>query len=520
MGTYLNPSSKKFQMSLNAEVYVDKSELLIHTNRLFNTNRRFICVSRPRRFGKTMATEMMSAYYGSDAHELFENLKIAQHSSYSEYLNHANVIMINIQVFLSKAETVEEMIDDIKFKIVREILTTYPEINLQLIGDFFDLLQEVYLLTSKSFVIIVDEWDCLFREYKDDLEAQKIYLDFLRLWLKDQEYVGLAYMTGILPIKKYGTQSALNMFKEYSMSNPSRFFEYFGFTSDEVEKLCHEYGMDFSEMKNWYNGYFIERGTPIYSPKSVVSALEDGLLDNYWNKTETFESLRDFINWNFDDLRDLVTLLIAGDSVSVADETFANDMTTFSSAEDILMLLMHLGYLSYNFADKTVRIPNEEVKHEFVRSMKTLKWQNVINALHASNKLLKAIWDFDSDAVAQGIEKVHEENTSILAYNDENSLSCILSLALFSAKDYYTVIRELPTGKGFSDLVFIPRKKYEDKSALLVELKWDKSALSAIDQIKAKNYISVLDEYLDNLLLVGINYDKKTKHHTCVIEKY
>jgi len=522
MGTFFNPSSRKFQLSLYSEIYVDKSELLIHTNRLFDTDRRFICISRPRRFGKTMAANMMAAYYGTNENssELFNDLKIAKHQSYDKYLNQGNVLMINIQDFLSQSKSVDEMISSLKSKVTTEIMNAYPELEVENQEDFIQIMNDTFHMTQKPFVILIDEWDCLFREFKDDLDAQKTYLDFLRLWLKDKEYVGLAYMTGILPIKKYGTQSALNMFKEYSMTNPGRFLDYFGFSSDEVENLCHEYGMDFSEVKNWYNGYFIERGAPLYSPKSVVSALEDGLLDNYWNKTETYESLRDFINLDFDDLRNKATLLLSGLELPINTHSFTNDMRTFTSADDVLTLLIHLGYLSYNFGEKTVRIPNEEVKCEFFNSMRVLKWHNVINAINASNKLLEAIWDFDSESVASGIEKIHEENTSILEYNDENSLSCVLSLSLFSAKDYYSVIRELPTGKGFADLVFIPRKKHFDKPALLVELKWNKTAEGAIDQIKKKNYVAALDEYEGNLLLVGINYDKKEKSHTCLIESF
>ena len=522
MGHFLNPNNRKFQMSLNSEIYVDKSELLIHTNRLFDTTRRFICISRPRRFGKTMAAEMMAAYYGSgqNSHELFEKLKIAKHFSYEKNLNQADVLMINVQEFLSLSPTVQILIDMLQSKITEELKANYPEIDYDSAKDFIQVMRETYAYSNKPFVILIDEWDCLFREFKDDLASQKIYLDFLRLWLKDQAYVGLAYMTGILPIKKYGTHSALNMFKEYAMTNPGRFIEYFGFTHDEVATLCHEYNIDFSEMKNWYNGYFLERGKPIYNPKSVVSALEDGLFDSYWNKTETFEALRDYIMLDFDGLREKVTLLLSGLNLELDIHSFTNDMHSFASADDVLTLLIHLGYLSYNFEMRTIRIPNEEVKMEFVTSMKSLKWDNVTEAIQASNKLLQAIWNHDAETVATGIEKVHEENTSILKYNDENALNCVISLALYSAKDYYTIIRELPTGKGYSDLVFLPRTKHLDKPALLVELKWDKTSVGAIDQIKKKNYASGLAEYEGNLLLVGINYDKKSKTHTCVIEPH
>ena len=522
MGHFVNPGSRKFEMSLNSEIYVDKSDLIIHTNRLFDTERRFICISRPRRFGKTMAANLMAAYYGSgeDTHELFQDLKIANHPTYEKHLNQYHVLMLNIQEFLSRSKSVEGMLELLITEVTQDFKEIYPEINYEQATDFVQVMRLTYQYCKKPFVILIDEWDCLFREFKDDLDSQKTYLEFLRLWLKDQAYVGLAYMTGILPIKKYGTQSALNMFKEYSMTNPSRFLDYFGFSTDEVKDLCHQYGIDFSEMKNWYNGYFIELGKPIYSPKSVVSALEDGVFDNYWNKTETYESLRDYIRLDFDGLRDKVTLMLADDAVKVNINTFTNDMRTFDSADDVLALLIHLGYLAYHHERKIVRIPNEEVKSEFVNSMQSLRWSNVITAIESSNKLLHAIWNQDGETVAKGIEKVHEENTSILQYNDENSLSCVLSLALYGARDYYSIIRELPSGKGYADLVFLPRKKFLDKPAIVVELKWDQSVESAIDQIKQKNYLAALDEYEGNLLLVGMAYDKQDKSHRCVIEEF
>jgi len=521
MGDYVNPGTDKFQMSLNSEIYIDKSSLIAKTNGLFRTRQRFICISRPRRFGKTMAAEMLSAYYGigDDASTLFENLAIATNLTFEEHLNKYNVIMINMQEFLSKTRSVAEMLLLLQSKITKELQKAYFEIEYDDINDFIQIMKDTYRETRRPFVILIDEWDCLFREYKDDTESQKEYLDFLRLWLKDQAYVGLAYMTGILPIKKYGTHSALNMFDEYSMTHPDPFENYFGFTIKEVEQLCGDFGMDIDEVKAWYNGYFIELGTPIYNPTSVTRCMTKKRIGNYWNKTETYEALKDYIVFDFDGLQNKFARLIAGDQLKVNPYKFANDMSTFNSNDDVLTLLIHLGYLSYCGESNTVRIPNEEVKREFINSIEDLDdWNTVVNAIQSSTLLLQAIWNKEAKVVAEGIGKVYEQNTSILAYNDENSLSCILSLALYTANQYYTIIRELPTGKGYADLVFIPRKKFADKPAMVVELKWDKSACGAISQVKDKNYISALDEYHGNLLLVGINYDKKTKSHECVIE--
>ena len=521
MSDYVNPTFEKFEMSLNSKIYVDKSKLISVTNDLVRTEQRFICISRPRRFGKTMAANMLAAYYGSEPCELFADLKIASCPSYEKHLNKYNVVQINVQEFLSEADTVIELLSEIQTVITEELVEIYPDIKYRRKESFTQVFKDVYRATKKPFVILIDEWDCLFREYKNDLVSQKKYLDFLRLWLKDQAYIGLAYMTGILPIKKYGTHSALNMFSEYSMLRPFEFLNYFGFTAGEVQELSVEYGMDFEDVKKWYNGYFIDKEMPIYNPKSVSACMIEGEFDSFWNKTETYEALKDYIRMDFDGLREKVISLIAGGSIEINKNKFSNDMTTMNSIDDVLTLLVHLGYLTYNFEQETVRIPNMEVRKEFINSIEDLEgWEHVVRAVRDSQKLLQAIWDKDEDFVASGIESVHEQNASILKYNDENSLSCVISLALYASSEYYTQIRELPTGKGYSDIVFIPRKKHTDKPALVVELKWDKTALSGIDQIRAKNYPAKLEEYRENMLLVAVNYDKETKVHECLIEEF
>jgi len=523
MGDYVNPGVRKFQISLNSKIYVDKSNLIAKTNELLDTEERFICISRPRRFGKTMTANMLAAYYGvgEDASGLFKNLKIATDKTYEQHLNKYNVLMINMQDFLSDSDSVEEMIANLQAKIIKELQKSYPDVEYDEPSNFIQVLKDVYRASKRPFVILIDEWDCLFREDKDKEVAQKKYLDFLRLWLKDKSYVGLAYMTGILPIKKYGAHSELNMFDEYSMTEPSQFLDYFGFTEAEVLKLVIEYGVDFKEMQRWYNGYFVDFGTPIYNPKSVVSSLSRNQFSSYWNKTETYEALKDYIMLNMDGLKDKIILMLAGYSVQVNPNKFTNDMSTFNSVDDVLTLLVHLGYLTYDFEKKTVRIPNEEIKGEFTNSIEDIKgWDSVVSAINNSKKLVEAIWHQKADIVAQGIQEVHEKNTSILKYNDENSLSCVVSLALYAATDYYTIIREMPAGKGYADLVFLPRNKHLDKPAIVVELKWDKTVDGAIKQIKDRRYMAALDGYQGKLLLVGVNYDLDSKTHECTIEEW
>lgn len=386
-------------------------------------------------------------------------------------------------------------------------------------NDLAETMQDIFAESECPFIVIIDEWDCIFREFKHDKAAQEIYLDFLRDLLKDKEYIYLAYMTGILPIKKYGTHSALNMFDEFSMIDPGPLAEYVGFTEKEVEALCQKYQMDINEIKNWYDGYSFEEVEAVYSPKSVVSCMRLGKLGNYWNQTETFEALQIYIDMNFEGLRDDILSMIAGETVPVNTRSFTNDMTTFRTEDDVLTLLIHLGYLGYRYADKTVFIPNEEIRSEYVSAIAVSDWGEVSKALKNSADTLQAIWQGREEQVAEGIRQAHFE-TSHLQYNDENALSYTISLALYAARNFYTVHRELSGGKGFADIVYVPRKRFLDKPALVVELKWDKNAEGAIQQIKEKEYCRSLEEYKGNLLLVGINYDKKTQVHTCKIEQY
>lgn len=309
------------------------------------------------------------------------------------------------------------------------------------------------------------------------------------------------------------------------MTNPRELAPYFGFTEDEVKDLCTQYCMSFEEAKAWYDGYELVElriggHTTIhsmYSPKSVVDAMLSHVYDTYWNQTETYEALKAYIQMNLDGLKDAVIQMLAGEWVEINTGTFTNDMTTFSCKDDVMTLLVHLGYLSYRRADKTVGIPNKEVSQEYINAISTMSWGEVMRSLTASKKLLESLWDMDAKAVAEGIDRAHEE-ISILKYNDENSLSCTINLAFYFAREYYTIIRELPTGKGFADICLIPRQLHLDKPAVVIELKKDKNAEGAIAQIKQKNYVKALASYKGNLLLVGINYDKDKKH-SCVIEK-
>ena len=521
MGNYLNPDINNFMEVVNSSIYVDKTELLEYLNSIAQTTQKYICISRPRRFGKSITANMIAAYYNceADSKELFSRFKIASCESFEKYLNKYDTIFLNMQEFLSQSDTVEEMIALIRKSVIWDLLEKYPDFRYFDETNLARTMQDVYQQTKIPYVIIIDEWDCVFREFKTDREAQEKYLDFLRNLMKDKSYIHLAYMTGILPIKKYGTHSALNMFDEFSMISPGPLAEYVGFTEEEVKQLCEKYHMDLEEVKNWYDGYSFEQVPSVYSPRSVVNCMRFGKIENYWNQTETFEALQVYIDLNFDGLKDDVLSMIAGETVPVNTGSFTNDMTTFRTEDDVFTLLIHLGYLGYDEKNKCVFIPNAEVRAEYINAVSVSDWGEISKALKNSADTLQAIWQMRPEQVAEGIKEAHFE-TSMLQYNDENALSYTVSLALYAARNFYQVYRELPGGKGFADLVFVPRKKFADKPALVVELKWDKSAEGAIQQIKKKEYCRSLEEYQGNLLLVAVNYDKTTKEHECRIERY
>ena len=517
MGILLNPDNIDFQEALNSEIYVDKTELMLYTNKVLRTEQKYICVSRPRRFGKSMAANMLTAYYsrGCDSREMFSSLKISRVDSFEKYLNKYNVIHINMVKYLDEAKDIKEMVKFLEEDIIDEIAEEFPDAKFPRRVTLINVLDKIFAQFKISFVFIIDEWDCIFRRHKEDSDSQTTYLNFLRDLMKNKSYVALAYMTGILPIKKYGEHSAINVFYEYSMTDAKPISEFTGFTEDEVKSLCEKYNKPFEQMKRWYDGYCLDE-ISIYNPKSVVESILRDNFGNYWTKTETYEALKVYIQTNFDGLRDKVVKLIAGEKVAINPDKFQNDMTTFNSADDVLTLLVHLGYLTYN--DNMAWVPNSEVAQEFINSIEDGGWEEVMRSIRASDELLKATLACDEEKVAELIEQSHQDNTSILKYNDENSLSCVLSLAYYAARKSYIIERELPAGKGFADLVFKPRSN-NSNPAMIVELKYDNSAESAIEQIKEKQYMDCLKDYSRDVLLVGINYDKESKKHSCKIER-
>ena len=517
MGIYLNPGNELFREAANSEIYVDKTMLIDFTNHVLETTQKEICVSRPRRFGKSIAENMLVAYYskGCDSRELFTGLKIAETPDFEKYLNKCNVIHIDMQNFV-KYSVMKELIVRLIKELLFDIRMEFPDVSLFDENDLPRIMKDIFAQKKQKFIFIIDEWDSVFRIHKDDIVAQKEYLDFLRDLLKGQSYVALVYMTGILPIKKYGEHSALNMFKEYSMTNQKRLAEFTGFTETEVRQLCEKYHLSFEQTKQWYDGYNVNR-ISIYNPQSVVEAVLEHIFDSYWSQTENYEALKLYILRNENGLRDNIIRMIAGEHISVNIQKFQNDMCTFESADDVLTLLVHLGYLTYDFDTRTAWIPNKEVRQEFINSIQDHGFEHVMEAIRQSDALLNYTLEQNAEKVAEILREAHSENCSLIQYNDENSLACVLALAYYSAQDSYAVYRELQGGEGFDDLVFVPRAGNKNP-AMIIELKWNQNAGIALSQIKDRNYIKCLKDYHGKVLFAGINYDKKTKEHECRFE--
>lgn len=520
---YFNPSNESFTCDRNSKIYVDKTGLIEYLNNLLGTNGKCIAVSHARRFGKSHAAGMIDAYYslGCDSTRLFEDTKIAESRDFKKYMNKYNVIHLDIASFWDFHK--EDLIEEIHKRVSEDFQREYGE-EMDYGKDLYLLIQEVYQRTSVPFVIIIDEWDCVIRNSNDKDLVHK-YLQFLHSLFKSEEsraFLALAYITGILPIKKIQDESALNNFQEYTMLDSYPITEFFGFTEKEVMELCREHDMDFETTKAWYNGYLID-GNHMYNPNSVSRLMERHRFDSYWKNTSSFASINTFITMNYAGLKDDVMAMLSGEKVFVNTNVFQNDLSEIHSKDDALTALIHLGYLGYDADRKSAYIPNYEVATAFEAALQTGEWNEIAKAISKCDDLLYATMDGDADKVAEIIELAHETYTSVLTYNDENSLSCVLTMAYFTAPGYYEIIREHPAGKGYADFIFKPRSNAGWRPAMVVELKYNKSADTAIKQIKEKRYQGALSGYQDKILLVGINYDaegKGQKHHTCVIEEW
>ena len=526
MGIFVNSDNSAFQVALNSEIYIDKTGLLTYTNKVMNTLQGYICNSRPRRFGKSITADMLTAYYskGCDSGNMFSGLEISQSPDFKEHLNRYDVIHWDIQWCIGAAGGADRVVSYITEKTIEELRKYYSEAIPSDTCSLPEALSFICNATKNKFVVIIDEWDVLIRDEAANTKVQEEYINFLRGMFKGTEptkYIQLAYLTGILPVKKEKTQSALNNFDEFTMLSASNLAPYIGFTEDEVEKLSKEYHQDFDKVKRWYDGYLL-KDYQIYNPRAVVGVMLKGEFKSYWSETASYEAVTPLINMNYDGLKTAIIEMLSGANVKVDTATFKNDTVNIHSKDDVLTYMIHLGYLGYDQYTKTAFIPNEEIRQELTVAVESRSWNEMLMFQQESERLLDATLDMDGVMVGTQIEKIHNEYISVIQYHNENSLSSVLTIAYLSAMQYYfKPIRKLPTGRGFADFVYIPKPEYKaDYPALIVELKWNQNAQTAMQQIKNKKYPTAIENYTGDILLVGISYDKNCKEHQCLIEKY
>ncbi len=521
---FVNVDNRLFQIVRNSE-YVDKSEIITLTNQVIDTEERFICVTRPRRFGKSVTVKMLNAYYskGCDSKALFSDLKIASSPDFEKHLNQHDVIYLDMTEFADNKDNGNKYLENLNTDVVSELKNTYPECFDK---DKDYSLPEAIRCIKKRFIFIIDEWDFVFRQYPNNTKLQEDFIDLLRALFKGvgERFVELVYMTGILPIARYNTQSALNNFNEYTILKSSNYSQYYGFTENEVKTLCEKYQLDFETAKFWYNGYKVGE-YEIYNPNSIKKLITLREFQSYWSYTSAYGIVTEAINQNFEGLKDDIIRLCSGSTISISRpeiKSFNTADLKFKNKVAIYIYLVHLGYLGYDDADATIYVPNEETRVELLNSVKENHWPKFETALKLSEQVVAATYNKDSETVAALLSKIHEDKVPALEYNNESALRYVVLMAyLATERDYLAPLNEFPTGKGFADIVYLPMSaNAKDKPALIIELKKDASAKVDLEQIKERDYVSRVKEYTDNILLIGINYDSKTKQHSCEIKEY
>ncbi len=521
MGIYLNPGNSNYRETTNMDMYVDKTGMLSVVNGLVDGSNKYICMSRPRRFGKTIAQNMIASYYsrGCDSHELFDSLKISGDPDYEKYLNKYNVIKIDLNSEYQNTRDKDSFLVSLQTKINKEMAKEYPGIGFEEKDTLAEAIMKVYDACGDTFIILIDEYDVLVREQV----PQKLFDEFLSflngLFKSDtlRPAISLAYLTGILPIVRDKIQSKLNNFEEYTILDAGDFAEYVGFITDEVKALCAENNMDYEQCRRWYDGY-AQNGYEIYNPESVVKSMRKHKYAGYWSKTSSYQVISDRLKQNFKGTRDDVIRMLSGERVDVNVSGYLNTMDGFETKDDVFTYLIHLGYLAYDDEEGTCRIPNGEVRQEWFNAVAANRdYEATDEIIRQSKSLLDATLKGDEEAVAKALDVSHMHVASNRNYNNEDVFQSAIYLAYIYALNKYLVIKEMTSGKGFADVVFIPYTA--DLPAMVIELKHNKTADSALTQIRDKKYFDSLDVFTGEVLLVGVNYDETTKEHTCRIER-
>lgn len=550
MSTILNPSNDNtFADIVRARdngVFVDKTQFIDEVIGRFNTTRKFLAVTRPRRFGKTITAHMLSAFFskGCDSKEMFKGLKISESKNYQDHLNKYDVIYWdmnsvrdNFMAYIDDSslhiEGIDDIVDYMQYVTLHE-LKKHEQFNEIINSDSLigkKSLKQAIAVTKNKFVLIMDEWDLIYREYREDTALQKKFIDLLRSLFKSddgQACFHLAYLTGILPIKKYNSQSALNNFKEYNMLSPEPYEKYFGFTEDEITEIVKSpyCSLTHEDLKTWYEGYKLNK-VDIYNPNSVASAVSDKKCKSYWSGTSSNKEVVRLINMNFDGIKNDILNLIAGAKIMFDYETFQNDMVSIENKDQLFSLLVCLGYLGCEEKGdgstcRLAYVPNREIRSALSSIVRKQSWYTSSSIIERSETLFGAIASMDAERTAKIVQEIHNSpNVSLLRYNSEEALVfCVIAGLMWRTEYDYESYRELQSGKGAIDLVYVPRWS-DDLPIILIEFKRDASAEEALEQIKAKDYPSRYceSECTNDILMIGLSYNSKTKEHQCVIEK-
>ena len=529
MGVYLNPNNQNFRSFVNTGRYVDKTMLIKQTNLfLDDLTFKFVCISRPRRFGKSVAEDMLAAYYskGADSKELFSRFKIASTQDFEKNLNKFNVVYIDLNSLFARWQNLPAekrpafVVHLVNQVVCSEFKSEFPDVAFGDEVSLADYILQVYAQKGETFIIIIDEYDVLVREQvsEQDLELYRAFLNSLFKSSELKSAISLAYLTGILPIMKDKIQSKLNTFRPYTMLSAGKLAEFVGFTTAEVREMCAKYDCDFELCKSWYNGYRLG-AVEVYNPEAVIQAAVTGEFKSYWSGTSTYNVVAEKIKMNFSGTKEDVIVMLGGGKVKVDTEGFENRMDTFRNKDDVFTFLIHLGYLAYDEDCGQCYIPNREIHNEWQRVIKNdSDYEQTNRIILDSEQLLQETLAGNEAAVAAALDRSHIHVTSNRSYNNEYSLQSAIYLAYIYALNGYVIAKELTTGKGFADIAYIPFDK--SKSALIVELKHNKSAETALTQIKEKRYFDSLKNWHGGLLFVGVSYDEKTKAHECNIERF
>lgn len=534
MGIYVNGNTAYtlYKSETRKPYFVDKSMLLKELFPLIEEGNDYLCITRPRRFGKTVTANMIASFFskGRNAEDIYENLEVCREADYRKHLNSYTVIHIMFNDVPRKCTSYEQYIDRIEKVLVNDLKQEYPGIVINENQAIWDILLGIHADNDEKFIFVLDEWDFIFHQNFVAEEDKLLYLQFLRSLLKDRPYIGLVYMTGILPIAKYSSGSELNMFAEFTMTNEQRFSEYFGFTDLEVDELYDRYEsrcegrclVSREDLKEWYDGYYTRSGIRLYNPRSIVLSLSNNNTGNYWTNSGPYDEIFYYIENNVDDVRDDIALMVSGIPVAAKIQEYAATSMNLQTREEILSAMVVYGFLTYD--NGKVSIPNRELMDKFSNMLtKEPSLGYVYRLAKESGKMLEATLKGDTDTMSRILEFAHDTEVPLLSYNNETELTSIVNLVYLSARDAYRIEREDRAGVGYVDFIFYPIDRNSD--CIILELKVNHTPEEAIRQIKNKKYalrfkakLGELPKYNGRIIAVGIGYDKKTKKHSCKVE--